>query len=564
MFKENKRHLQNDLFSAELMLPEKKLKKLRSSSEYAFYKLIFSNIDEERFSVLYSDKKSRPNAPVNAMVSALILQQHKGWTYEHLFDQIDFDLKTRAALGLQTLSDTPFVPSTLFNFQNSVNEYWIREGINLFETVFDSLTRKQLKELNIKTDIGRSDSFLVASNIRTYSRVQLLVEVLIRLHRILSDKDKEKYSDLLSVYVKNTSGKYIYGLKREELPHELEKLAKVYHELYHAFKSRYGSREIFKIFTRVYEEHFTVVSEKVIVKPPEMLHSGMLQSPDDKEASYRDKRGKKSQGHVISITETANPDNSINLLTDVCVEANNVDDSELLQSRIGKIKAKMPDIKELHTDGGYGSEANDQKMEEENITHVQTAVRGKDAAVPMKIEQRSAGQYEVSCPEQTVMSSPGRVRHKVVFDIRICDKCPLTGQCPARLLKRTSGRAYYFSHADYLSDKRRRAIDKIPEARRKLRPNVEATVKEFTSGMNHKGKLKVRGRFKTEMYAYTSAIFINFGRIYRNIMGIPGKINGFFYHTFVIFHNFGFSTLYVLIPNSILAKTTIIHPKITK
>lgn len=42
-------------------------------------------------------------------------------------------------------------------------------------------------------------------------------------------------------------------------------------------------------------------------------------------------------------------------------------------------------------------------------------------------------------------------------------------------------------------DKRRRGIEKIPKERRKLRPNVEATVKEFITGMNHKCKLKVRG-----------------------------------------------------------------------
>jgi len=40
---------------------------------------------------------------------------------------------------------------------------------------------------------------------------------------------------------------------------------------------------------------------------------------------------------------------------------------------------------------------------------------------------------------------------------------------------------------------------------------VEASVKEFKNGKPH-GKLRVRGRFKTENFAYSKAMGINFGR----------------------------------------------------
>lgn len=61
---------------------------------------------------------------------------------------------------------------------------------------------------------------------------------------------------------------------------------------------------------------------------------------------------------------------------------------------------------------------------------------------------------------------------------------------------------YYFTEKDYLKNRRHREILKIPEERRKLRPNVEATVKEFKDRLNHKGKLKVRGSLKTSIWAY--------------------------------------------------------------
>jgi len=61
----------------------------------------------------------------------------------------------------------------------------------------------------------------------------------------------------------------------------------------------------------------------------------------------------------------------------------------------------------------------------------------------------------------------------------------------------------------------------LPPERRKLRPNVEATVKEFTKPFNHKGKLRVRGLFKTMVYAHSMAISINFGRIWRYMTENP-------------------------------------------
>jgi hypothetical protein len=43
------------------------------------------------------------------------------------------------------------------------------------------------------------------------------------------------------------------------------------------------------------------------------------------------------------------------------------------------------------------------------------------------------------------------------------------------------------------------------------------TTKEFTRPFNHKGKLRVRGLFKTMIYAHAMAISINFGRVWRHL-----------------------------------------------
>ncbi len=524
MFKSNN---QPGLFSFEAELSKMQRDTLDTSKEKWFYNLILRNIDENFFMPLYSKKASRPNVAVNILVSALILKELKGLSFDELMESVMFDLRFKVALGLASIDEVPFSRATLFNFQNRVLEHEHQTGINLIEQVFDSLTAEQIKQLSLKTNIQRTDSTLISSNIRKYSRIQLLIEVLIRLERILEETDKQQIGEQLQAYMKTGSGKYVYGLKSEDLPRELEKLGKVYYSVHAGIneKGKYQNAKEFINFERVYNEHFVVVDQQISIKPTEELNSGMLQSPDDQDATYREKKEQHGKGYTINGTETANPDNPVQLITDIAVNPNNVDDSVILNSRIDTIKEKTPDLNELHTDGGYGSEDNDRKFEQLQITQITTAVRGRESEVVKKIVQigQSPDVYTVECPGQTAVSTPTKQRYKVRFDLNICKQCPLREKCQ---IFKNKGR-YYFKHEDYLLGKRNDNIMNIPRERRKIRPNVEALMKEFKSRTSN-GKTKVRGIFKTTLFAFNTGIAINFGRIYRYVIGNE------LYHDFLV------------------------------
>ena len=518
MFKKNTDHAQADIFGLYNTLPEKMKKRVERSEHYTFYKLIFCNIKEALFSKLYSDKKSRPNAPINAMVASLILMHRYNWTYEQLFEQMQFHILVKIALGLDSIDKMPFCPATLFNFQNRLAKHFIQTGENLLEQVFDQLTEKQLKTLKIKTSIQRTDSFAAASNIRNYSRLQLLVELVIRIYRILSDKDKKRFLKHFEPYINKTSGQYIYPLQASDIPHEIEKVGHLYHWIEKNLKHSYSEYDIFKTFERVYAEHFTVLNEKIEVKNNNQLTSECVQSPDDLDATYRKKNDKHIKGQSINIVETAHPDNKVNLITDVSTNPLNKDDSKVLNERLDIIKDKTPELKELHFDGAYGSSDNDKKFEKHKITPVQTAVRGAKPAVDMDIEKVSETAYTVSCPLQSIHSEPTRKQHKAIFDLAICKRCASRNKCPT--LRINHHRVFYFTHEDYLRQRRQKIIDSIPIERRKLRSNIEATVNEFVHKMPNR-KLKVRGAFKASIFAFSCAMSINFGRIYRLVQVDP-------------------------------------------
>jgi hypothetical protein len=269
------------------------------------------------------------------------------------------------------------------------------------------------------------------------------------------------------------------------------------------------------------------VQEKVEIKPPEHISSSSVQSPDDLDAAYHNKNGKELRGQSINIVETAHPENPLNLITDVSVHPANKDDSRVLNERLETLKEKTPELEELHFDGAYGSRDNDRKCEQHGITPVQTAVKGIKPAVEMRIEKVSDTAYMVSCPQQTVTSAPTRKRYKAVFDLGVCKRCALRPTCPT--IKRKHDRVLYFTHDYHLALKRQKVIDSLPEERKKLRSNVEATVNEFVHRMPRK-KLKVRGAFKTSVFAFSVAMGVNFGRIFRLLQLDPSYFKlGFLY-----------------------------------
>lgn len=189
---------------------------------------------------------------------------------------------TKTALGLKSLDEIPFCNATIFNFQNRLNHHRTETGVNLLEKAFDHLTKGQLNTLKLKTNIQRTDSMFAASNIRNYSRLQLLIEVLIRLYRSLSEVDKQHFSEELQPYVRTTSEHYIYELKPSDIPLQIEKIGTIYYRLEQQLKWRYQNEEVFQLFERVYREHFKIEEEpacplgrKIVVKFPKNYQAAL-------------------------------------------------------------------------------------------------------------------------------------------------------------------------------------------------------------------------------------------------------------------------------------------------
>jgi len=514
MFRKNEGHRQRDLFGhVNFGLPEAKYKKALKSKEYSFCEEVFSRIDEEVFEPLFVSGRGRPNAPLNSMLAAMILREVRHCTYEELFRSLDFDVLTRMAIGLTDMSETPFCPATLFNFQDRLVRYEREHGSNLFEELFHSITGDLLKRFGVDASIQRCDSFSAMSNIAHYGRVRLLVEVLLRLYRILEASDREKVDSILAPYMSQSSDNYVYRLNPADLPRELAQLAELYVRVSGLLGNSYAEEPAYQMFRRVMSEQFEIRGDgDVRVRKPKEIGSDSLQSPDDPEATFSAKSGKKQKGYKVNIAETATPKNELNLINDVSVQPNNVHDGTMLAERMDVIKEHTPELNEMHTDGGYGCSALDPKMSEHEVLHVETGSKMGKARVNMIYESTGDG-YQVSCPLQTSPAGRTRKRWKADFNNEICGRCSHREQCPTVQHRRK--RTLYFDESWAKASVRSRNIERIPEERRKLRANVEATVDEFTGCFNHKGKLRVRGLARSTLQIMAAALAINFGRVFR-------------------------------------------------
>jgi hypothetical protein len=216
MFRKNTRHLQPAVISVASELPEKQRKRLENSWAGTFYKEFFCRIDEEPFAVLYSDKDSRPNVPVNVLIGLEALKSGYGWSDLELYENYCYNLQLRYALGYDRLGDGDFEIRTLYYFRERLSRYNAEHGINLLEKAFERVTDKQITALKVRTGMQRMDSTQIASNIVSASRLQLLVESLIRVERILSEADKKQLKDTFAPFTSDSAGHYTYRIKGKE------------------------------------------------------------------------------------------------------------------------------------------------------------------------------------------------------------------------------------------------------------------------------------------------------------------------------------------------------------
>jgi hypothetical protein len=268
----------------------------------------------------------------------------------------------------------------MYNFRQRLSQHRQETGQNLFEKTFEQVTDEQIRAFALKTNQQRMGSTQIASNIREMGRLQLLVEVLQRVHREMNPSDQERWAEEFAPYLKGSSGQYLYRIKGRgsHQPH-LAAIGELMQRLVDEMAEDYAQTAVYQMLGRVLAEHFRLEQTKVQPKAGQELSAGSLQSPDDLLASYRQKGTEQFIGYVSNAAETCHPDNDFQLIVKMQTEPNTTDDAKMLAQAVPALK-KRTDLAQMNTDGGYGSPDVDKVMAKHEVELHQTAIRGRQPA----------------------------------------------------------------------------------------------------------------------------------------------------------------------------------------
>ena len=441
-FKEN--HCQQvSLVDSFTGLTAREKKALEKSWAKVFADEIFQEIDESRFAVLYSDKASRPNTPVNVTVGALIIKELFDYSDDEIVENIMLDLHLQYALHTTSFVEQPLSDKYLTRFRKRCYDYERLYNVDLYHDCIKDLSHKIGKLMNISGRVRRMDSMMIESNIRKLSRIELLYTCISKRVTYLNKKHSNLVPEEFLHYCdSNDFNKVIYHQRSTDADTRLQILLDDADKLIEICHNGFEHVMEYELFIRCISEQTIIENSKrrLLTKEDGIMNATALQNPSDPEATFRKKANKEYRGYVANLEEAVGENGSV--ITDYQYEQNTYSDSQFLKDRLVEIK-KADETIALVADGAYSGMENQSLAAEKNINLITTSLTGRDTADIMaefifneegtKVLCCPAGHEPKSC---TYMKPSGQCH--VSFHREVCANCPYQNQCMPKVFKRVS------------------------------------------------------------------------------------------------------------------------------
>lgn len=436
-------HQQISIEDSFLNLSERTKKFILNSWAKPFADLIFPEINEKRFAVLYSDNDaSRPNNPVNAMIGALILKEMFNLTDEELLESIICDSRFQYALHTTSFIEQPFSDRSFSRFRERLYLYTLETGIDLLHEEMEAMAKVFVKYMGVNPTVKRMDSLMVSSSCKKMSRLEILYTTVANMVKKVDKSKANKLSGKLEHYLASEDrNKVIYHRKNEEISSRLQQVIDDAAILVAELEDEYSESTEYQLLVRVLAEQTELNSKgKKVPKDKKQIKPTSLQNPSDPDATYRFKAGKSHKGYVGNIVETFDENGAI--ITAYDYQKNNYSDSQFCKDTVKNLG--LQDKKTLLlADGAYASVENFKLAFERNIELITTALLGKS---PNNIH----ASFQLDTKEHKVIKCPAGYKpnktsyyqksglYRAIFNRNHCKNCSLRDQCGAKLQKKSA------------------------------------------------------------------------------------------------------------------------------
>ncbi len=426
-----------------IMLTARERNALEKSWAKIFADEIFPAIDEERFSVLYSDKASRPNTPVNVIIGALIIKELFDYSDDEIVENLMLDLHLQYALHTTSFAEQPISDKTLSRFRKRCYNYETLHGVDLYHDCVKDLSSKIAEIMKLNGRIRRMDSIMIESNIRVLSRMELIYTCISKLVVYLAKGYPDKVPEQLRHYADpNDYNRVFYHQRNDDMDEIIRTLLTDSECLLKLCETDFEEVTEYQLFVRCISEQTVVENEKRRLRTREdgTMNSSALQNPSDPDATYRNKSGKQYRGYTANIEETVGRNGSV--VTDYQFDKNTHTDSHFLQEYLSAME-RSEEESVLVTDGAYDGQDNIALAEEKNVKLVTTALVGKeapDALADFEFNEDGTRLLKCAAGHEPVSQSYTKTTRqcRVSFDRNHCVDCPYQNQCRPKIYKKVA------------------------------------------------------------------------------------------------------------------------------
>ena len=445
MFCKNNVH-QISLFDPINQMPKYLQDILKKSWAQTFRDYIFSSINEERFSPIYSSNASRPNSPINVIIGLLIIKEIFQQTDEELIGSLHFDVRYQYALHTTTYEKQPVSINTLTNFRNRVIEYTETTGIDLIQIEVEALAQVIAKHLLIDNKKVRVDSLMVSSSCKKLSRIELVYSVNHRFIKELAEFNKNLIPKECEAYLEEgNKNETIYRTRSANTDSKLDALLKHSKSLFNVGdnSSEYiKTCESFQLLVRMLQDQTNMDENKNLsAKAGAEISSTSLQNPTDPDATFRKKYGNNT-GYVANIIETFSEDTSV--ITGYDLKPNVYSDSKFSDDVINAIASKKnsSDKTKVIVDGAYYEQNKAESAKKLGIELIPSELVGRKPST----DKLSYSKFAVDKSKNIISECPNGIKpleshnssksYTAKFDKETCEKCQYKNKCPFKPQKK--------------------------------------------------------------------------------------------------------------------------------
>ena len=522
---------QISLFDSLGFLSLRKQRMLNSSWAQAFSDHVFGHINEQIFAPLYSEQRnSRPNAPINVIVGALILKDFTGQTDDEMLESCEFDLRYQYALHTTSFEEQPLSDRTFSRFRERCAAYELTTGTDLIHECFSSLAESMREFMDISPNIKRMDSMMIESNIRRMGRLELLYTCLSNLvKRINKDGRKDLMSGLEHYADQDDRNRVVYHDSSVPQSERIQKVIDDASSLLPKCASDYSGTDDYQLLERAIREQTKKDGDgKNISRTKEdAMDSSILQNPADPDATYREKAGKKHRGYAANLTEAADKNGSV--ITEYQYDVNTRSDNDFLKEYI-ESSEPGDETTAVIADGAYSSQELALMAATKNIGILTTGLLGrKPRPILTRFILTDKGHGISSCPNGNQPKSCSYIRQsdsiRVSFLKEQCEGCPYRDECNPALRKRTAVLLIPLNARARAWDAICRKGDKVMQLAGRYRNGVE-TLPSTLRSKYHVDRMPVRGKLKTKQFFGFKVAALNFSKLLRHTRGL-GKCRTF-------------------------------------